>query len=266
MSIPYPHHSLYHIAIMKFPYFFIFDIETVGMPLEIFDEAQQEYLLRGAATDEDRAKKVREFALAPLSAKIACIGIVVMQWNQGQEAECIRQGAFMLDETMETGKIKRVELANGITAALSDETTLLQSFWKMLNEYYDNAHIVSFNGRDFDAPFLMIRSVARRIRPSRHLCNEKPWERSKHIDLSKELNFYAPGSANNSGATRRYNFDFYARAFGIPSPKSEGVHGGNVAEYYAEGRIKEIAEYCMRDVHATWELFKFWHEYLHFRE
>jgi DNA polymerase elongation subunit (family B) len=251
---------------MKFPYFFVFDIETVGMPLDSFDEAQKEYLTRGAQTDEEREKKVREFALAPLTAKIACIGIVIMQWNQGETPKLVRQGAFMLDESMSAGKRKRVELAGGIIASSSDETTMLHDFWKMLAEYHDSAHIVSFNGRDFDAPFLMIRSVARQVRPSRHLCNEKPWERSKHIDLAKELNFYASGSANNSGATRRYNFDFYARSFGIPSPKSEGVHGGNVAELYAEGRFSEIAEYCMRDVHATWELFTYWHEYLYFGE
>lgn len=251
---------------MKFPYFFVFDIETVGLPIDAFDEAQQEYLTRGANTDEEREKKIREFALSPLTAKVVCIGIVVMQWNQGEEAKIVRQGAFILDETLERGKKKRVELAGGINASLSDEPTMFEGFWKMLVEYYDHAHIVSFNGRDFDAPFMMIRSVAHRVRPSRHLCNEKPWERSKHIDVAKELNFYAMGGANNSGATRRYNFDFYARAFGIPSPKAEGVHGGNVGEFFAEGRITEIADYCMRDVHATWELFQFWHEYLYFRE
>lgn len=251
---------------MKFPYYFVFDIETVGIPLEIFDEAQQEYLLRGSTTEEDREKKIREFALSPLSARIACIGVVVMQWNQGEQPQIMRQGAFMLDESMEAGKIKRAMLTDGIPASFSDEPTMLHAFWKMLAEYYDHAHLLSFNGRDFDAPFLMIRSAARQIRPSRHLCNEKPWERSKHIDLAKELNFYATGSSNNSGATRRYNFDFYARSFGIPSPKAEGVHGGNVSEFFAEGRMTEIADYCMRDVHATWKLFEYWHEYLYFGE
>jgi 3'-5' exonuclease len=256
----------YFQALMKFPYFFVFDIETVGIPLETFDDAQQEYLLRGAQTDEDREKKIREFALAPLTAKIVCIGIVIMQWNRGDEPTLVRQGALILDETMEAGKKKRVELASGITASFSDEPTMLQMFWKMLAEYYDNAHVVSFNGRDFDAPFLMIRSIAQQVRPSRHLMKEKPWEREKHIDVAKELNFYATGGANNSGATRRYNFDFYARALGIPSPKAEGVHGGSVGAYYAEGRTEEIAEYCMRDVHATWELFMHWHKYLYFGE
>jgi 3'-5' exonuclease len=255
---------------MKHPY--VFDIETVGYTLEDFDDAQQEYLTRGAADDEARAKKVREFSLAPLSAKIVCIGVVVMEWTEGAkeapEPKLVRQGAFVLDESLEAGKMKRVDLADGTRAAVSDERTMLQAFWKMLAEYYDEAHLVSFNGVDFDAPFLMLRSAQCRVRPSRKIVGtDKPWETSKkHIDLAKELTFNAFGSANSSGATRKYNFDFYARSFGIPSPKSEGVHGGNVAEYYAEGRTSEIAEYCMRDVRATWELMRYWCEYLYFRE
>jgi 3'-5' exonuclease len=257
---------------MKYPNFFIFDIETVGYTLEDFDEVQQEYLVRGAADDEAKAKKVREFSLAPLTAKIVCIGVVVMEWNDGNsgnpEAKLVRQGAFVLDESLEAGKLRRIELADGTRAVASDERTMLHAFWKMLAEHYDDAHLVSFNGIDFDAPFLMMRSAACRVRPTRKIVGtDKPWDGAKkHIDLAKELTFNAFGSANQNGATRKYNFDFYARSFGIPSPKSEGVHGGNVAEYYAEGRTAEIAEYCMRDVRATWELMRYWHEYLYFRE
>jgi DNA polymerase elongation subunit (family B) len=251
----------------RYPYFLVFDIETVGLPLEYFDDAQQEYLLRGATTEEEQAKKVREFSLSALTAKVACMGIMVMEWKQGEEPRCVRQGALILDETMERGKKRRVDLPGGGVASASDEETLLQAFWKIVAEYFDDAHLVSFNGKEFDAPFLMLRSAALRVRPSRKIVDiDKNWDKTKkHIDLLKELTFYAFG-ANVSGAARKYNFDFYARAFGIPSPKSKGVHGGNVAEYYAQGRVDEIAEYCMRDVHATWELFRYWKEYLDFSE
>ena len=60
------------------------------------------------------------------------------------------------------------------------------------------------------------------------------------------------------------NFDFYTRAFGLKSPKSEDIDGSKVAEYFADGRITEIAEYCLRDVTATWELFLLWQKYLKF--
>ena len=32
--------------------YIVYDIETAGMPIDSFDEARQDYLLRGASTDE----------------------------------------------------------------------------------------------------------------------------------------------------------------------------------------------------------------------
>ena len=57
---------------------------------------------------------------------------------------------------------------------------------------------------------------------------------------------------------RRFNFAFYAKAFGIVSPKEAGVDGSMVGDLFTEGRIDDIAEYCLRDVKATWELFLKW--------
>ncbi|MBI5325074.1 MAG: 3'-5' exonuclease, partial [Ignavibacteriae bacterium] len=78
-------------------------------------------------------------------------------------------------------------------------------------------------------------------------------------DLLDELTFYSPGPY---GATKRFNFDFYTREFGITSPKSAGIDGSKVSEFYNEGKILDIAEYCLRDVTATWELFLKWKEFL----
>lgn len=46
----------------------IFDIETIGMQLETFDDIQQEYLLKFADTDEKREAEIQKFALSPLTA------------------------------------------------------------------------------------------------------------------------------------------------------------------------------------------------------
>jgi hypothetical protein len=82
-----------------------------------------------------------------------------------------------------------------------------------------------------------------------------------HTDLIDELTFYTPSSY---GATKRFNFDFYTRAFGLVSPKSDGIDGSKVKDYFIEGKKNEIAEYCLRDVVATWELFLIWKERLKF--
>jgi 3'-5' exonuclease len=249
---------------MKYPKFFVFDIETAALPWEHFDESQQEYLMRGAATDEERQKKRAELALSPMTSQVVCICLMIMDWDGSESAEpvLVKRGALVLDESLAGKPEQRLELAHGVTAVVSDERRLLVNFWKLLDRVYSESQIVSFNGMDFDAPFLVLRSAALGVRPTRNIAVGKPWEiKEKHIDLQKELQLHAFG---NNGATRRYNFDFYARAFGITSPKSHGVHGGNVAELYAEGRRTEIAEYCMRDVQATWELFQKWHQFLHF--
>ncbi len=108
----------------------------------------------------------------------------------------------------------------------------------------------------------MHRSAIYHLRPTRNLMEGTKFNYSKHIDLLDELTFYSPSS---SGPTRRFNFDFYARAFGIVSPKAEGVDGSKVSDYFAQGKIIEIAEYCLRDVVATIELFEFWNKYLNFK-
>lgn len=249
---------------MKHSKFFVFDIETAAEPWESFDEAQHEYLLRGATTDEEQEKKRREMALSPMTSRVVCIGVCMMEWlgNDTQPPVLTRQGALVLDETLSHNAEQRIELSNGVVAVASNEARLLANFWKMLDKVYDECHIVTFNGMDFDAPFVTLRSAVCGVRPTRNIALGKPWEiKEKHIDLQKELQLHAYG---NNGATRRYNFDFYARVFGITSPKAQGVHGGNVAELYAEGRIAEIAEYCLRDVHATWELFMLWYKFLYF--
>ncbi len=81
-----------------------------------------------------------------------------------------------------------------------------------------------------------------------------------HCDLAEQLTFYSV--SGRDGAARRFNLDFYCKAFGIESPKSHGVTGMDVKDMMAAGRFREIAEYCLRDVRATVELYKIWKERL----
>jgi len=239
--------------------YLVFDLETVGFPLKEFHDSQQEYLLRGALTDEEQQKKISEFALSPLTGKIVCIGMQMMQqvegvWNAKKVAYC-------LDETVtEDGAHSSIELSTGDACHLSNEKTMLENFWKLL-AVNRTVTLVSFNGRNFDAPWLMLRSAVLGIRPTRNLMDGTRFNYSNHIDLIDKLTFF---SGSSSGATRRFNFDFFARAFGVTSPKSAGVDGSKVGELYNQGEINTIAEYCLRDVTATWDLFLKWDEFLRF--
>lgn len=244
---------------MTSQHYLVFDIETNGLPFDSFDEARQEYLLRGAADDDERNKRIREMSLSPLTAQVICIGYMMMTATEnGWEQE--KLGVFALDNAVEHGNI-RSELPDGGRFIRCSEQQMLIYFWEMLRQF-PQAWLVSFNGRNFDAPFLMLRSAALGIRPSRNLMQGTKFNYSLHTDLLDELTFYTPQTA---GATRRYNFDFFTKSFGVASPKGEGIDGSKVGEFYAAGDLVSIAAYCLRDVRATWELFLKWREFLDFR-
>jgi predicted PolB exonuclease-like 3'-5' exonuclease len=134
------------------------------------------------------------------------------------------------------------------------EEEIINGFWKTVSHY---SQFITFNGRTFDCPFLMLRSAILGIRPSRNLMPYR-YSATEHCDLMEQLTYY--------GAFRRFNLDFYCKGFGIKSPKAEGITGLDMGPLMSEGRYREIAEYCLRDVKATAELFHRWHTLLSFEK
>ena len=223
----------------------VFDIETVGVDFETLAESQQEFLLRYTESEKDPLKKnelvedtKRYLSLYPYTAKIIAIGL----FNTEKESAVVLYENSENDEWIVEEKITKYKPAN--------EEQMLKYFWK----YADQADkMISFNGRNFDLPFIMIRSAINKIKPSKNFIKNR-YDSSHHIDLLEQLTFY--------GLTKKFNLDFYCRAFGIESPKSKGITGMEVKELYRAGRIKDIAIYCGSDVRATFELFQIWNEYL----
>jgi len=229
----------------------VFDIETNALPVEHFDAVQQEYLFRdatrlpeGPEREAKRADLTRQFSLYPLTAQVVCIAMVNADSARGQVL-------FLADdyETDDEGEVKFVPFA--------DESELLQDFWELAKRY---DHVVTFNGRGFDVPFLYLRSALLGVPISRKDWLGYRYQTEPHCDLAEQLTFY--NVSGRDGAARKFNLDFYCKAFGIPSPKAAGVTGMDVPELMAEGRYREIAEYCLRDVRATVELHRIWRERL----
>ncbi|MFM7100970.1 MAG: ribonuclease H-like domain-containing protein, partial [Verrucomicrobiota bacterium] len=131
------------------------------------------------------------------------------------------------------------------------------AFWDVARRY---DHIVTFNGRGFDVPFLYLRSALLNVPISRRDWLGYRYQTEPHCDLAEQLTFY--GVSGREGAARRFNLDFYCKAFGIPSPKAHGVSGLDVNDLMAAGEYRKIAEYCLRDVQATVELHRVWRERL----
>lgn len=231
----------------------VFDIETSALPLENFDEVQQEYLFREANRIPDEAQRAARqteilqlFSLWPLTARVVCIAMLNVDSAKGQ----VLFLAEDFEEVQEPSKPVRF-------IPCMDETELLSGFWDVA-KHYDG--VVTFNGRGFDVPFLYLRSALLNTPISRKDWLGYRFQNEPHCDLADQLNFY--GGGGRDGAGRRFNLDFYCKAFGIPSPKAEGVTGLDINRLLAEGRAREIAEYCLRDVRATMALYHIWRERL----
>jgi hypothetical protein len=231
----------------------VFDIETSGLPLDRFDEAQQEYLFRDASRIADEtasaARRVeiqQQMNLWPLTSQVVCIAMLNAETQRGQVL-------FIADdyesEADEAGPVEFVPCV--------DEAELLTAFWDVA-KHYDS--VVTFNGRGFDVPFMYLRSALLNVSITRKDWLGYRYATEPHCDLAEQFTFY--GVSGRDGAARRFNLDFYCKAFGIDSPKSHGVTGMDVNTLMAEGRYREIADYCLRDVKATVLLHQVWKERL----
>jgi DNA polymerase elongation subunit (family B) len=231
----------------------VFDIETSALPLEAFDEVQQEYLFREASHQPDeaaretkRAEIQRLFNLWPLTAQVVCVGMQNADSGRGQVL-------FLADDYEENaGELGDIEFV-----PCADEGELLTAFWDVAKRY---DAIVTFNGRGFDVPFLYLRSAVLDIPITRKDWLGYRFQTEPHCDLAEQLTFY--NVSGRDGAARKFNLDFYCKVFGIPSPKAAGITGMDVSDLMQQGRYREIAEYCIRDVIATVQLYKIWKDRL----
>lgn len=231
----------------------VFDIETSALPLAQFDEVQHEYLFRDVErlVEESeravrRAEIQRQCSLWPMTAQIVCVAMLNAETARGQvlftAEDCEPQPAG-------SGPVEFVPCV--------DEAELLTAFWDVAR-HYDS--IITFNGRSFDVPFVYLRSALLNVAITRKDWLGYRYQCEPHCDLAEQLTFY--GVSGRDGAARRFNLDFYCKAFGIESPKSHGITGMDVAQLMAEGRFQEIAEYCLRDVQATVLLYQMWKDRL----
>ncbi|HEX5220310.1 MAG TPA: 3'-5' exonuclease [Verrucomicrobiae bacterium] len=231
----------------------VFDIETSALPLENFDEVQQEYLLRELEKIPDetaratrREEILRQFNLWPFTAQIVCIAMLNAESLRGQ---VLFTAEDFEEDAAEGGPVEFMPCA--------DEIELLTAFWDVAKHYDE---IVTFNGRGFDVPFLYLRSAVLNVPITKKNWLGYRYATEPHCDLAEQFTFYSV--SGRDGAARKFNLDFYCKVFGIESPKAHGVTGMDVNTLMAEGKFRDIAEYCLRDVRATVELYRVWKERL----
>lgn len=207
----------------------IFDIETAPLddadiPPAFVDK------LREADTEDDEAWR-EKLGLHALSASVVTIAMLNPESQRGQVLYDNRHGDL---ESLATGDGYEVTLHGG------SETEILERFWDSISQFQ---RVVTYNGRNFDVPFLMQRSLVREVAVSVNLMPYRYRFDLNHMDLADVLSWFR--------ATRPFGLASWTQAIGATSPKDGSVAGAEVGEAFAEGRMQEIADYCWRDVIAT---------------
>ncbi len=229
----------------------ICDIETIGEAWDTLDETTQHMLTRWidrtAKSDEEHEAQLTDLkeglGFSPLTGSIVAIGLYDLEQTKGV---VYYQSPGVTSEELSEGSV---------ILKVRNEKEMLEDFWTGTKAY---DVFVTFNGRGFDMPFLLLRSAICGVLPTRDLMDGRylyQQKGMKHVDLADQLSFYG-------AVFRKASLHLYCRAFGIESPKAGGVTGDDVSALFAEGKYETIARYNVRDIIATAELYKRWRQYL----
>jgi predicted PolB exonuclease-like 3'-5' exonuclease len=213
----------------------VFDIETVPA----LDRRELPSTVAEALSDNVAKKEMDTAAvmgMSPFFGKIVSIAIGDGDADPGSEADQVTVLAVPPEgfEPPEEGCPDWVRLMS--------EADLLRAFWALAAKA---ECVVSYNGRSFDIPFVVTRSLIHGI-PARVDLVSGKWTLKPHLDLFELV------SQRGRGPSK---LDVVCWALGIESPK-EVMDGSMVAPAYQRGEILEIAEYNAHDVRATSSVYR----------
>ncbi len=219
----------------------IIDIETIPLNEEKLSDEELSYILRSADTEEQKEEIKKRMSLWAFTAHLISLGMLVY------EDKCAYILYLADDDSQKEEKIEGITvkffgipIGNNIERA---EKALLQIFWKHIK---DAKRIISFNGRGFDAHFLMLKSLILDVEVTRNLMGSR-YDYNNHLDLLELISFH--------GAGRLYTLDFICRRLGINTPKKI-MNGDEVKEKFEDGKFKEIALYNFYDVLAAAKIYE----------
>lgn len=227
----------------------VLDIECVGLDWESdFDDEDRKHLVKRASrlSDNPQQSAKDELALSPFTGKI--VSIAFLDTEKNKKAVYFDANGEKIDEEID-----------GVRYRSGNEAEILELFWTVAKHY---TTFVTFYGRGFDLPYLVIRSAVNEIRPPIDLMTSRYIYQQRnagiiHVDLLEQFTNYSSFSKIGS-------LHMACKAFGIETPKDGDIDGSMVGEFYANGKYRQIAQYNMRDVIATAKLYQKWQKYLQF--
>ena len=230
----------------------VFDIETIA---DLTAENRDAI----AALAEKREMTAEAFGgLCPPLARVVCIAWLDV---------AAQQLGACFDRTLLAGDVpESLQVDAGAAApelrrcaldACAGEAQLLRRFGGMVEQHFQrpNPQLVTYNGRGFDLPVLMHRSIKHRVSESSALLSraitENRFRPLLHLDLMEVVTF--------SGASARWPMAAYVIGYGFRSPKAE-MDGAQVWTAVQGGRMLDVVRYCAGDVIATANLLQCLHE------
>jgi predicted PolB exonuclease-like 3'-5' exonuclease len=194
----------------------IIGFDIETVPLDNLSQAQLDFLDKRLEFSKDNdSEKIK--GTNPYLGKIVCIGL---------------------------GEIVDKKIAT--RSLIGEEKEILEKFWEIMGRV-GPATFVSFNGLNFDIQFILIRTIFHGIRPTnQQFLDKKKFQLHPHFDIMQLM-------ANWSNPFP--SLDLVCDFLGVKTPKDGAIAAKDVAKAYKDGRIKEIAEYCEKDVKATLEVY-----------
>ncbi len=218
----------------------VFDIETIPEDWNSFDVYTKAKLAKSAGeSGESGAKSI--LGLSPLTGSIASVAMYDIERTQG--------AVYFVGDN--SGASYEEE---GFVIKERSEKEILEDFWEGAQSY---DVFVTFNGRAFDVPFLLHRSIVHDVRPSYNFAQSRYLTKQSvpyHVDLMDELTMYGAMS-------KRPSLHLLCRAYGIESKKGE-VDGSQVAELFQAKKFRDLARHNIDDVIATTALYEKWKQCL----
>jgi 3'-5' exonuclease len=151
-------------------------------------------------------------------------------------------GALLASSTPEGYVVRAVDTSH---AGELTEQRMIQTFLDVVDRL--SPRMVTFNGQSFDLPVLRYRAMIHGLSaPGLYSRSYFHRYRDDHVDLCDALS-----SFNHGGKAK---LDEICRIMGLDG-KPDEIDGSQVEHLFHEGRIEEVADYCVSDVVETYRLW-----------